>query len=104
MAARIDAALAVFDFRAATDAIWTVVAAANRYVESERPWELAGRGDDRLDAVLSTLVATCRTLAHELAPFLPEGTERLNSQLGAGPTLAPPQPVFPRTYSGAPSS
>jgi methionyl-tRNA synthetase len=99
----IDRALAVFDFRAATDAIWVVAAAANRLVEAERPWDLARReqaGDDvageRLDAVLTTLITSCRRLTHELTPFLPTGSARLAAQLGKGPLVATPQPVFPR--------
>ncbi|MGX6603509.1 methionine--tRNA ligase [Micromonosporaceae bacterium Da 78-11] len=99
VAAGIDRALAVFDFRAATDAILAVVAVANRLVEAERPWELAKReqaGDDaageRLDAVLATLVRACRELARELTPFLPPGAARLCAQIGVGA----PQPVLPR--------
>ncbi|HEX8627808.1 MAG TPA: methionine--tRNA ligase, partial [Catenuloplanes sp.] len=87
--ARIDDALAAFDFRSATDAIWTVVSAGNRLVEAERPWALAKlrlAGDaaagERLDALLSTLVGCCREVARELAPFLPAGAARLAAQLG----------------------
>jgi len=95
--AAVDRALADFDFPAATGAILGAAAAANRLIEAERPWELArrGRGDD-LDAVLTALVRTCRGLAHELAPFLPDGAARLSAQLGTGPLVAAPQPVFPR--------
>jgi methionyl-tRNA synthetase len=99
----IDRALAAFDLRAATDAIWVVVAAANRLVEAERPWELARReqaGDDvageRLDAVLTRLITSCRTLTHELTPLLPTGSAKLATQLGKGRLVATPQPVFPR--------
>ena len=99
----IDHALAAFDFRTATEAISTVVAAANRFVEAERPWELAQReqSDDRvagtyLDAVLGTLIEACRGLAHELTPFVPSGAARISSQLGAGPLIGSPRPVFPR--------
>ncbi|HEX9999687.1 MAG TPA: methionine--tRNA ligase [Actinoplanes sp.] len=91
----IDQALAAFDFRAATEAIWATVAEANRFIEAERPWELTGDGQ-RLDAVLAILVATCRSLAHELAPFLPAGAARLSAQLGTGGSVARPRPVFPR--------
>ncbi|MEV6489682.1 methionine--tRNA ligase [Actinoplanes sp. NPDC051633] len=100
----IDRALAAFDFHTATDAICAVVAAANRLVEAERPWELAKReqaGDDaageRLDAVLATLVEACRRLAHELSAFVPAGAARISAQVGTGPfVVATPQPVFPR--------
>ncbi|MEU4426154.1 methionine--tRNA ligase [Actinoplanes sp. NPDC024001] len=76
---RIDGALADFDFRAATGAITDVVAEANRFAEQERPWELADP-----DPVLARLVATCRLLTHELAPFLPAAAAR------------EPGPFFPR--------
>lgn len=94
----IDRALDAFDLRAATAAIGTVVAAANRLVEAERPWDLAKDPATgiRLDIVLATLVAACRLLAHELSPFLPAGAARLTAQLGSGPRIAPPHPVFPR--------
>ncbi|BCY10874.1 methionine--tRNA ligase [Actinoplanes sp. L3-i22] len=92
--ATIDRALAAFDFRAATDAIGAVVAAANRLIEAERPWEPAGR--ERLDAVLAVLVAACRCLARELTPFVPAGAARLAAQLGDGRVVAAPRPVFPR--------
>ncbi|MFI1996979.1 methionine--tRNA ligase [Actinoplanes sp. NPDC020271] len=99
----IDRALGVFDFRAATDAIGAVVAAANRFVESERPWEQARReqAGDRLDEVLATLVAACRGLARELTPFVPAGAARLTAQLGTGPTVAAPEPVFRRLEQGS---
>jgi methionyl-tRNA synthetase len=94
--ARIDAALARFDFRAATAALLDVVAEANRFVEHTRPWTLTGA---ELDEVLATAVHTCRTLATELSPFLPDGAARLSGQLGDADTVSPPTPVFPRRGS-----
>jgi methionyl-tRNA synthetase len=65
----VDRALADADFRAACAVVWSLVEAANRYVEQTRPWELARaerRGDPaaspRLDTVLATLVAACLEL------------------------------------------
>jgi methionyl-tRNA synthetase len=103
----IDDALAGFDFRAATGAIWSVVQAGNRLVETERPWALAGRerqGDDaaatRLDGLLGVLAEACRVLATELQPFIPAGASALSSQFrtkrGA---IAAPAPVFARLES-----
>jgi len=101
---RIDQALARFDFRAATDAIWSVVQAGNRLAETERPWELARRAEhgdrgatSRLDEVLGALTGACRVLATELGPFLPTGAAALSSQLhGSHGAIAPPVPVFTR--------
>ncbi|WSG47949.1 class I tRNA ligase family protein [Dactylosporangium sp. NBC_01737] len=95
--AAVDRALAVFDLRAATDAIWAAVAAGNRLVEETRPWELARRGQaGELDTVLSDLVALCRVVTRELGPFLPAGAARLAAQLGDGALVGTPSPVFPR--------
>ncbi|MFB9927784.1 methionine--tRNA ligase [Amycolatopsis halotolerans] len=89
LADRIDAALADFDFRAATGAVVEVIADANRYVEQTRPWTLDGTD---LDEVLGTVVSTCRELATELSPFLPDGAARLHAQLTSGA----PARLYPR--------
>jgi methionyl-tRNA synthetase len=100
----IDDALARFDFRAATDAIWSVVEAGNRLVETERPWQLARRekqgehrATTRLDELLSVLVEACRILAAELQPFIPAGASALSNQFHTHRgSIAPPTPVFAR--------
>jgi methionyl-tRNA synthetase len=86
----VDRALARFDPAVAADAIWNVVVEANRFVAVKRPWELrraATSGDGeaarQLDAVLGVLLATLRLLAHELRPFLPDGSERIERALAA---------------------
>ncbi|MFI9721966.1 methionine--tRNA ligase [Streptomyces sp. NPDC052396] len=95
---RIEAALAAYDFRAATAALWTVVEEANRCVERTRPWELARDGrDERLDAVLAALIAACRQLAGELSPFLPTAAARLARQCTPHQGVLPPAtPLFGR--------
>ncbi len=101
---RIASALAAFDFRAATAAIWQVVEEANRYVERTEPWRLARAERDgdpaagaRLDESLALLIGTCSQLAGELAPFLPGLAARIRAACddSAG-RLPPAQPVFPR--------
>jgi methionyl-tRNA synthetase len=90
--ARIDRALAAFDFRAAAVALFSVVDAGNRLIETERPWELhRDHNDERLDEVLGTLLGLCRLAATELAPFLPAGSARLLAQLDG---TARPEPAF----------
>jgi methionyl-tRNA synthetase len=105
----IDDALARFDCRAATGAIWSVVQAGNRLIETERPWELARRenqGDHaaagRLDEVLGVLARACRVLATELGPFLPAGSAALSRQFRTdGGVITPPAPVFTRLRTAA---
>src|SRR3954454_7783727 len=88
----IDQALARFDLRAASGALWDVVNAANAYVSHSRPWELgrATRDDARagalLDSSLALLDRTCRRVARELAPFLPAAGRRLVEALDSRDT------------------
>jgi methionyl-tRNA synthetase len=97
LSSAVDRALARFDFRAATEALCAAVADGNRLVEATRPWELAKQGRDaELDTVLADLVAICRAVTRELAPFLPSGAARLAAQLGEGDRVGLPDPVFPR--------
>jgi methionyl-tRNA synthetase len=84
----IDEALAVFNLRAATAALWNVVAEANRFASATQPWELAkaARGGDheaaeRLDAVLAILLDACRAVAAEVQPFLPSAAERIDAAI-----------------------
>ena len=99
----VDAALGGFDFRAAADAIWDIVDAANRYIEDVRPWQLARSQRNpeagRLDAALALLVRACRCLAGQLAPFVPDTAARVAAQCtpaGLLGQLPEAEPVFPR--------
>ncbi|MGP3969492.1 methionine--tRNA ligase [Streptomyces sp. 6N223] len=102
---RVDAALAGFDFRSAICAAWDIVEAANRCVDTTRPWELAGAerrgaGDAgrQLDTVLAALVTACRVLADELHPFIPDAAARIAEQVAPadGGVLPAASPLFPR--------
>jgi methionyl-tRNA synthetase len=83
----VDEALARFDPAAAAHAIWSVVAEANRFVASTRPWELRTLADHheeaarRLDTVVALLLETIQAIAHELRPFLPDGAARIERAL-----------------------
>ncbi len=70
-------------------ALWEFVAAANRLVDLEKPWELAklvkaGDADagGRLRGVLGDLLEGCRLLGLAAAPFLPATAPRVMAQLG----------------------
>lgn len=93
-AAGVAAALADFDFRRATAAVWTVVERANRIIEQERPWELAA--SPKLDQVLGVLLGECLLLGSLLTPFLPRLAARVVEQCTPAPVLPPPARLFPR--------
>ncbi|GAA4198222.1 hypothetical protein GCM10022252_48300 [Streptosporangium oxazolinicum] len=100
----IGTALAEFDFRRATSAVWGIVDEANRYVNHSRPWELAKAeraGDEhaghQLDATLVALVRACRAIAERLSPFLPDAAARVARQCTPlDGRLLSPSPVFRR--------
>ena len=106
---RIGSALAEFDFRQATAAVWAIADEANRFINRVRPWELARAERDgdlvagqRLDAVLSALFAACLALSVELVPFLPGAAARIGSQCTPREGRLPdPAPVFRRLGCGS---
>jgi methionyl-tRNA synthetase len=85
--ALIDVALADFDFRRATAAVWDIVDEANRYINHIHPWDLARTertGNQHtsrdLNTVLATLLRTCQTIGEHLTPFLPDAATRITQQ------------------------
>lgn len=104
----------------ALDAIFELVAAANRYIDRTAPWALAKQGElERLGTVAYTVLESLRWLSVMLSPFMPEKTAALRAQLGlspltptealdawpkagdwgglaAGTQTAPAAPLFPR--------
>ena len=85
---RLDDAMNHFLPHEALGAIWELVAAANRYVDASKPWELAqqrNQGDAvaeaRLGAVLYNLVEVLRLVAYFCQPFLPETAAAIAQQL-----------------------
>ncbi|KOX27563.1 methionyl-tRNA synthetase [Saccharothrix sp. NRRL B-16348] len=100
----VHAAVADFDFRRATAAVWRIVEEANRYVDQVRPWDLARaeRGGDagagkRLDAAITALLTACRVLSTQLTPFVPALATRISEQcVTLTGQLPQPQPLFPR--------
>jgi methionyl-tRNA synthetase len=76
----------------------------SRYVERAEPWRLAAaeRAGDAaagpaLDAVLGTGIRACRTLAGQLAPFVPDLASRIAAACDdSSGRLPEPRPLFPR--------
>jgi len=81
---QVSALLDEAELSAALEAIWRRVRRLNRYVEEQRPWDLAkdeARAAD-LDRVLYGLVEGLRTLALVLHPYMPDSTDTLLDALG----------------------
>jgi len=96
------------------EAIWAVVADANRYFANEEPWALKKTDPERMNTVLYVTAEVIRQLGILSQPFIPASAEKLLDQLGVGAktrqydTLGPQgrlkpgmplgslQPIFPR--------
>jgi methionyl-tRNA synthetase len=95
-------------------AIWAVVADANRYFASEAPWGLAKTDPKRQGTILYVTAEVLRQVAILAQPFVPASAGKMLDLLGiapgdrsfaalkpgtrikAGGMLPPPAPVFPR--------
>jgi methionyl-tRNA synthetase len=76
-------AMDALDLRAGIEAVWTIVSAANLYVQQSAPWSLAKSGKDReLDEVLTALARALCRLAVMTSPFIPGKAQTLWNDLG----------------------
>ena len=75
-------AMAKLEFDVALGAIWELVDAANKYVDSSKPWTLAKEGNDaELDAVLYRLLETIRVVAWLIRPVMPGTSDKMLDRL-----------------------
>jgi methionyl-tRNA synthetase len=96
------------------NAVWAVVAEANRYFAGEAPWALAKTDPTRQGTVLYVTAEAIRQIAILAQPFMPGSAAKLLDllaipagerqfdmlggarRIAAGTTLPAPTPVFPR--------
>jgi methionyl-tRNA synthetase len=107
-------AMATQQLHQVLNAVWAVVADANRYFAGEAPWALAKTDPARQGTILYVTAEVLRQIAILALPFMPDAAgqlldllavaadERVFSFLGGGHRIAaesklpPPAPVFPR--------
>ncbi|HYQ01254.1 MAG TPA: methionine--tRNA ligase, partial [Polyangiaceae bacterium] len=89
---RVASAVDDFALHDAVRAIFELVAAANRYVDSSAPWQLAKSPSNAaaLERCLSSLVHALRVTARLLTPFLPDTARAINARLEPRPHGGPP--------------
>jgi methionyl-tRNA synthetase len=79
----VDKAMDAFSYDEALKLIWAFVGRANKYIDETAPWKLQKEGkDQRLKGVLCTLYEALRLSALLVAPYIPEGAEKIWKQLG----------------------
>lgn len=113
----VDAVRAKLDvqaFHEALETIWSVIRAANSYVDQQAPWKLKKEDPARMATVLYVLCETIRNVALVLQPFMPTSMDKMlgllqispeqrvlsyagqAGKLVAGTALEAPEGVFPR--------
>jgi methionyl-tRNA synthetase len=96
-------AVEVFAFHRALEAIWDLLNACNKYLDDQKPWELAKRDRDALQRVLGHVCEALRLTGLFLFPFLPATAEKMWAQLGmAGPPADARLAEVGRWGAGAP--
>jgi methionyl-tRNA synthetase len=104
------------------NAVWAVVAEANRYFAGEAPWALAKTDPARQHTVLYVTAEVIRQVAILAQPFMPAAAAKLldllavpaaerqftalggGCRIAAGAKLPPPVAVFPRYVESDPSA
>ena len=74
--------IAEIEMHHALEKIFTFVSACNKYVDENKPWELAKNHDARLNNVLYNLAECLRVISMLAWPFIPESAEKIAAQLG----------------------
>jgi methionyl-tRNA synthetase len=96
----------------AMDAIWKVVADANRYFAGQEPWALKKTDPARMETVLYVTAEVLRIVGLLIQPYVPASAAKLldvlavrgdvrtfasiNKRLVSGTPLPTPAPIFPR--------
>lgn len=68
-------------FHKALETIWSVVTAANVYIDAQAPWTVRKTDPARADTILYVLTDVIRCIALAAQPFMPESTKKLLDQL-----------------------
>jgi len=84
---RVEEELEAWEIGNALQSIWHFVRRTNQYLEQSKPWVLAREPEKeaQLNTVLYAAVESMRLLALYLAPFIPNASDRIVSQLGLEP-------------------
>ena len=78
--------------------IFNLFKRCNKYIDETMPWALAQEEEkkDRLETVLYNLLESIKSGAKQLAPFMPETSEKILAQLGDGKVVEKPEILFAR--------
>jgi methionyl-tRNA synthetase len=101
---RVAAAMDVFAFHRALEAIWEFLDVANRYIDGQKPWELAKRDPEALARVLGHTCEALRLVGLYLFPFMPPTAGEIWARLGIADLLAEARFAIAGTWGAVPLS
>lgn len=78
-----------YDLKTAIESVLELAAFGNKYVETEKPWELAKNDKEKLGGVIYNLLELLRHLSLLLTPFIPETAKKLQAQINWDPGKTP---------------
>ncbi|MFA4992919.1 MAG: methionine--tRNA ligase [Candidatus Omnitrophota bacterium] len=94
--ARVHSALDGQNFSLALEAIWELIAMANKHVEETKPWNLAKENkQEELKEFIRLLVDVIRSVARQLEIFIPQTALSIQEQFGED-KIKKGNPLFPR--------
>lgn len=87
-------AMSEFRFNDALFFVWKKIAALDKFINDEKPWNLLKEGDRRLKPILAHSIDQIQEIAALLEPFLPETSQKIEEQfkvpkIGSQPSLFP---------------
>jgi methionyl-tRNA synthetase len=65
------------DLHGALNTVWNLVSESNKFTNDMRPWELVKTDVSRLNAVLTVLCESIRSIAFGIAPFMPDTARKI---------------------------
>lgn len=71
-----------FELHNALNEIWKYINECNKYINANKPWELARNDTKKLEVVLYNLAESLRVISILIEPFLPNTSKTIKQQLG----------------------
>ena len=87
---RYDTAMRGFRFNVALESIWGLIGEVDRYINTNKPWELAKNDPERFKIVASSLWISLGAIAFMLRPLLPDTVTKILKALHRTETGQPP--------------
>ncbi|PIW63522.1 MAG: methionine--tRNA ligase [Candidatus Omnitrophica bacterium CG12_big_fil_rev_8_21_14_0_65_50_5] len=90
-----------FNFTGHLEHIWSIVGAANKFVEQVKPWELKKAGKtEELRHFLAVMFKVIRYTAVQISPYMPDTSTKILAQI-QGDKVSKGEPLFPRLEAKA---